>query len=235
MADDANQILAELESLGTAQNRKIYARHGVAGEQFGVSYANLDKLAKRLKKQPELAQPLWASGNHDARALALKIADPKSATLDTLTAWADDLENRVSAGDLGNLTARCSCAQQAIDSWTNASEKTGLWKICAGWAALSAAAAKHANFQREFFESYLARIQAEIAGASNWVRHSMNNALLAIGCRDDEFLRDAALTVAEKIGKIEVDHGETSCKTPAAAPYIHKAWDRRKARSAKKT
>jgi hypothetical protein len=32
---------------------------------------------------------------------------------------------------------------------------------------------------------------------------------------------------AKKIGKVEVDHGETNCKTPDAVTYIEKALHRR--------
>ena len=40
-------VLEELKALGTAQNRKVYARHGVQSAMFGVSYANLGKLKKK--------------------------------------------------------------------------------------------------------------------------------------------------------------------------------------------
>ena len=70
------EVLVELETLGTAQNRKTYARHGVTGEAFGVSYANLGKLRKKIKRDHELAQGLWDSGNHDARVLATLVAEP---------------------------------------------------------------------------------------------------------------------------------------------------------------
>ena len=44
------QVLKQLKSLGTEQNRKIYARHGVKNELFGVSFANLGKLKKEIKR-----------------------------------------------------------------------------------------------------------------------------------------------------------------------------------------
>ena len=40
------ETIQQLEEMGTAQNRKVYARHGVGQTMFGVSYANLNKLAK---------------------------------------------------------------------------------------------------------------------------------------------------------------------------------------------
>ena len=40
------------------------------------------------------------------------------------------------------------------------------------------------------------------------------------------------VAVAKAIGKVEVDHGDTSCKTPDAVPYILKARLRAEARAA---
>jgi hypothetical protein len=34
-------VLAELKSLGTEQNQKVYRRHGVQNDLYGVSYADL--------------------------------------------------------------------------------------------------------------------------------------------------------------------------------------------------
>ena len=40
---------------------------------------------------------------------------------------------------------------------------------------------------------------------------------------NNETLEEKALSVAQKVGKVVVDHGETGCKTPDAAEYIAKA------------
>jgi hypothetical protein len=53
----------------------------------------------------------------------------------------------------------------------------------------------------------------------------MNSALIAIGVYR-ESLRDAAIQAARRIGIVEVDHGETDCKTPDAENYIRKAVER---------
>jgi hypothetical protein len=55
----------------------------------------------------------------------------------------------------------------------------------------------------------------------------MNMALIAIGVRSAG-LRKLALAAAKRIGKVEVDHGDTSCKTPDAAAYIAKTVDHRR-------
>lgn len=48
----------------------------------------------------------------------------------------------------------------------------------------------------------------------------MNQALIGIGTYIDE---KKALLCAKRIGEVEVDHGDTSCKTKQAAPAIVKA------------
>ena len=71
-----NSALRELKRRGTAQNRKVYRRHGVGENMYGVSFADLRLLAKQIKTDPDLAVQLWATGNHDAQILATLIADP---------------------------------------------------------------------------------------------------------------------------------------------------------------
>ena len=73
------EVMKELKALGTAQNRKVYKRHGAGENLYGVSFADLDKLQKKIKIDHELAEKLWASGNTDAQSLATMIIDPKLA------------------------------------------------------------------------------------------------------------------------------------------------------------
>ena len=53
--------------------------------------------------------------------------------------------------------------------------------------------------------------------------------LIAIGIYKPQ-LQKTAIAASRRIGKVEVDHGETSCKTPAAEPYILKAAKRKSAK-----
>lgn len=55
----------------------------------------------------------------------------------------------------------------------------------------------------------------------------MNGALISIGVFNPA-LRAKAIEAVERIGKVEVDHGETNCKTPDAVPYIEKATKRKR-------
>lgn len=221
---DQQLILKELESLGSAQTRKTYRRHGVGENMYGVSYANLKTLKKKLKTDHDLAQQLWASGNHDAQVLATMIADPKQMDEAMLEAWVHTLDNYVIADAFVNLAGKTPLAPQKAVEWTKAKEEQ-IGR--AGWHLLGALAQNDPALADDFFEPYLKIIEQDIHQQQNRVREAMNNALIAIGSRNSA-LQEKALIVAQKIGEVYVDHGETACKTPEATSYIEKTVQRKK-------
>lgn len=223
-----DETLARLEELGAPQNRKVYPRHGVKGPLFGVSYANLRKLAKRLAPDHRLAVELWSSGNHDARVLAAMLDDPSRTTERTLRERLADVDNYVLADALASLVGRTSFRDELAADWTTDPEDE--WTGTVGWSLVAAQALDVDRQSDEYFTERLSYIERNIAVAANRVRHSMNGALIAIGCRSQE-MRKAAEETAGRIGKVEVDHGRTSCKTPDAIPYLARVWERKAARS----
>ena len=80
-----------------------------------------------------------------------------------------------------------------------------------------------------WFAERLAQIEKSIHSAPNTHRHLMNQAIISIGSRNAS-LRKSAAAAAKRLGKIEVDHGDTDCKTPDAAEYMEKNWARAKSR-----
>lgn len=223
-------VLGELRALGSEQTLKIYRRHGLAGEAFGVKYGDLDKLARRLRGMPGLAEGLWDSGNHDARVLALKIADPATFTATKLDRWCGRV-NRIQVSDLVRLACRTPHACALAEKWSATGPANGELKQVAGWFTVAFLATNDPALPRAWFQPWLRRIGREIGDAPNFVKYALNEALIAIGGRDDVKLRDEALKIAADIGKVEVDHGETGCRTPDAASYIAKIWDRREAKA----
>jgi hypothetical protein len=70
-------------------------------------------------------------------------------------------------------------------------------------------------------ERLLDRVVAEIHGERNAVKEAMNMFVIAVGCYVAP-LKAEALEAAKKIGKVDVDVGETSCKVHDASAYIRK-------------
>lgn len=221
---NVQEALDTLKSLGTEQNRKIYLRHGVAEDVYGVSYADLKNLKKKIKVDHDLAEGLWAASNHDGRVLGAMVADPKRMDGGDLDRWAGRLRSRTETDAFADVAAASPVAREALERWIESDKE---WVACAGWNVLTRLAMNDKSLPDEYFERYLARIEKDIHSERNWVRHGMNNTLIAIGIRNPE-LEKKAVAAAGRIGKVEVDHGETGCKTPDAVPYIKKAVERKK-------
>jgi 3-methyladenine DNA glycosylase AlkD len=216
--------MRELESLGTEQYRKTYRRHGVEGDCYGVSYASLEALRKKIKVDHGLAEKLWATGNHDARVLAAMIADPKKMDAATLDSWAETLRNHPETNAFANLAVRASQAPETAERWIAADAE---FVEGAGWILL-ALLAKDPKLPDSLFEGYMAVIEKDIHNRKNRVREAMNSALIAIGGYRNPALEAKALAAAAKIGPVDIDHGDTGCKTPDAAEYIRKMTQRKK-------
>jgi len=210
-------LMQELKSLGTEQNRKTYKRHGVQDELYGVSYAHLGALKKKIKVDHELAQQLWKSAVHDARVLATMVADPAQGS-SVVDDWAKDLSSYVITDALATFAAQTSPDPKKIEKWMKSKDE---WIGCFGWSLFARLARTDGPFSDAALEQYLDTIERDIHQAKNRVKHSMNSAVISIGVRNEK-LQKKALAAAARIGKVEVDHGDTDCKTPDAAAYIRK-------------
>lgn len=220
------EVMAELRSLGTEQTRKTWTRHGVKGEMFGVRYADLYRIQKKIKVDQELAEKLWKTRNHDARVLATLIGDPSSIKSTTLSEWVKQADNYVIAGGVATFAFKVPGVMKHVPKWMSArSEMVAM----TGWTVLAGLTREKTDLTDADWENYLEEIEAKIHTSPNRVRYAMNNALIAIGLINPH-LQELALAAAGRIGKVEVDHGDTDCKTPDAAEYIRKAAARKKAK-----
>jgi 3-methyladenine DNA glycosylase AlkD len=223
-AADSSMSFAEtmraLEKAGSAQTRKTYARHGAQEPMFGVSFATLKTLVKRIGVDHELALALWDTKNHDARTLAVKIADPAKMTASDLDHWAGDFGARMCGSYVAMLAAETPHATAKAREWLASSDS----KLRAtAWVLAGVVANRDETTPDEWFVQRLAHIEKSIHSAPNAEREAMNMAVITIGGRN-AVLHKAAIASAKRIGKVEVDHGDTACKTPDAVAYIEKMW-----------
>ena len=233
------QVMKELKAAGTAQNRKVYARHGISEPMFGVSYADIGRIRKDVLRLPgetrkyakhahDTALALWQSGNHEARGLATMLADPSQMKSSQLDGWIRNCNNRGIEGCIVGLAAKTPFAEAKMKKWRKSRDEL---TAAAGWNLLVEIAQADKLLPDAYFVPYLAEIRDSIQGAKNRARYAMNGAVIAIGGRSPN-LRRRAIAAAKKIGQVDVDHGETGCKTPDAIPYIERIWERKSKKSA---
>ncbi|HRE46520.1 MAG TPA: DNA alkylation repair protein [Aggregatilineales bacterium] len=224
------EIMAALEAAGTAQNRKIAKRHGVDDNVFGVLRSEVNKLVKQIKINHTAALELWETGNFDARTVATMIADPQKIDEATLTHWGETTHDYGTAGEVSNIIAKTPYIRAFMERWTN---DEGEWLGRIGWLLLSHLAAGDNSLPDSFFLPYLATIEEGIHTAKNRTRDAMNTALISIGTRNAA-LEGPAYAAAKRIGRVEVDHGQTDCETPLAIPYMDRIKAHRAKRAAEK-
>ncbi|MGA1821978.1 MAG: DNA alkylation repair protein [Thermoplasmatota archaeon] len=227
---DLREVMDQLEEMGTAQNRKIYERHGAKQPMFGVSFANLNILKKKIGTDHELAMKLWETGNTDAMTLSTMIADPALLDEKTLDSMANDLSYYMLTDLLADLVSRSEHAREIMSVWMGSDRE---FVKLAGYSILSSYLKNGGSIPDQEMRGFLDSIEREIHTSPNRARLAMNNAVIAIGTYGDDLV-EAAFETAERIGKVNVDHGQTSCKTPEIIPYIKKARARREKKKSRR-
>jgi len=216
----ATEILTTLKKLGKPQTAAIYKRHGSSDNVFGTLTSEIGKLQKKIKLDHALAMELWKSGNTEARVLSLLIADPARVTKTMADGLIKDGPVRFLAGYLAAFFARSPIADERMRAWMKSQEES-LREIGYGMLAFRLKDDSTSVSDADA-EKFLATIEKEIQRSPNWARRAMNGAVIAIGVYKPA-LRKTAIAASGRIGKVEVDHGETGCVTPEAGPYIEKA------------
>jgi len=218
----AKSVVAELKSLGKDSYKKVMLNHGAKEPIYGVAISELKKIQKRAGgTNHPLALELWDSGVYDAMYLAALLAD----------------DARMAARDLQHWVAGANCktlweysvpwvASGSPDGWKQALKWIDSKKeheAAAGWGTLGCIVAMREDAELDLaqLKKLMARVEKEVRTAPNRVRYVMNAFIIAVGSYVKP-LTTEALALAKRLGRIEVDMGDTACKVPDVAEYIGK-------------
>ena len=180
------EAMQRLKAMGTAQNRKVYRRHGIDEPLYGVSYANLRKLAREIRIDPGLARGLWQTGNHDARVLATMVMDPLLKKPGELDVWVRDLDNYVVTDAFAGMVGRSPHARKKMEAWGRSPKE---WRGRAGWTLLAHLAMSKEEIPDSFFEDKLGVIESEIHSRKNRVRVNLCSTRCRAGSRRTSWSR----------------------------------------------
>jgi 3-methyladenine DNA glycosylase AlkD len=217
----AQQIVSEIEPLGTEGYRRVMRNHGVTGPLFGVKVEELKKYQKAIKKDYRLALDLFDTGIYDAMYLAGLIADESKMTKDDLRGWLGKATSDVVAEfAVAWVAAEGPHGWDLALEWIDSQDEKS---AVVGWGTLSSLVAVKDDSDLDIpaLRRLLERVSSIIHDQPNRVRLKMNGFVIALGSYVRE-LTDEALRAGEEIGKVEVDMGNTSCNVPFAPDYIRK-------------
>jgi 3-methyladenine DNA glycosylase AlkD len=197
-AADVKSALAWLEAHGTVRYRdQLATRFAIhTDKSFGTSMVDIKRLAKTIGKDQELAQALWNTGWHEAKALASFVADPKLTTPTMMDTWCRDFINWADCDTACFvLFDKTPHALTKVKQW--AKRKPEFEKRAA--FALLASCALHDKKGPD--EPYLELLPLATVAASdkrNFVKKAVSWALRSLGGRS-AVLHEAALEASKKL------------------------------------
>lgn len=219
------EIMQQLEAMGSESIKKILVKHGVKEPFFGVKVADLKPIQKKVKKDYELAKGLFATGNADAMYLAGLIADDATMTTDDLNLWVKNAtSNNISEYTVPWVAAEGYYGWELANNWINDVQEH---IAAAGWSTLSNLVALKPDSELDIpaLRSLMKRVEETIHSSPNRVRYTMNGFLIAAGTYIPVLTEDAIAT-AQRIGEVEIDMNGTACKVPVVKDHIKKITDR---------
>jgi 3-methyladenine DNA glycosylase AlkD len=228
------EIMDKLAELSTEQTKKTFMNHGASGNLYGVKIGDLKKLVKHVKKEHELALALYDTGNFDAMYLAGLSINPKLVKKETLQKWVENADWYMLAEyTVAGVAAESHYALELAREWMESEEEM---TAVAGWSTYAnyLSITPDEELDLEEIRALLQRAETTIHQEKNRVRYCINGFVISVGAYVIG-LHDEAIKVAETIGKVHVNMGNTACKVPLAVPYIEKIASRNKIGVKRKT
>src|SRR5262245_50922161 len=210
------ETLRQLESLGDEAVRKQNAKWRAGDNQFGVKHGDIRVLAKKLKANPELAMPLWKTGNIDAQYLAILLMKPKELSAQEVDRLVRSISFAWVAEWLISYVVKEHADKESLrQKWMADDDR---WAARAGWALTAGRVAK--SPEGLDLAALLDRIEAEMADADPEVQWTMNSTLAAIGIHFPK-LRKRAIAIGEKLGIYRDYPVSKGCTSPFAPIWIN--------------
>jgi 3-methyladenine DNA glycosylase AlkD len=198
---DAAGAVAWLKAQGDPKVREGLARYGLPTEKaFGLSVATIQKYAKTLGRDHDLARELWQTGWTDARMLASFVGEPAKVTPAEMDAWCRDFDS------WGIVDTVCfKLWDQTPHAWTKAEQWTKRkpeFEKRAGFVLMACLAAHDKAARDAAFVRFLPLIEKGASDERNFVKKGVSWALRHIGHRNAK-LHAAAVKTATKLSRSE--------------------------------
>lgn len=217
----AQEVLDQLEALGTESIRNVLGKHGLPEGSYGVKIGDMKPLQKKIKKNHALSMELYRSGISDAMYFAGLIADEKAISKAELQEWVQKATwYMISEYTVAWVAAESPYGWELGLEWIESPEE----KIAvSGWSTLSSWVSLRPDEELDIpkLSDLLDRVGKTLHQSQNRVRYCMNGFVISVGSYVP-LLTDKAMEIAAGLGKVSVDMGGTACKVPSAPDYIQK-------------
>ncbi|MGL4624500.1 MAG: DNA alkylation repair protein [Culicoidibacterales bacterium] len=222
---EIQELFIQLEALANEKRKKSYVKDDPTYTGFGVMAGELRKIAKKIKRDHELAKQLWASGNSDARVIAAMIFDPEQLNTQECEQLICSCQSYRSHDELiAHTLSQAQAAQTLAEKWWDSDDE---FLARAGWSLVVAKIINKKELEK--IPSYLTKIEREMQQAKGKHQDVMNRALCEIGIRYPEYT-ERCLAIGEKLGVYKDVKVAKGCTSPYALEWIPAGIRNREAR-----
>lgn len=212
---NTQEILGQLQVLGSEKMREQNIRRGAGPNQFGVKMGDIRKLAEKIKTNHELALKLWETDNLEARLLAVLLVKPKDLSVDQLENMVRSATWTQLADWLNSYVVKQHPEKESFREEWMRSEDPMLAR--SGWSLTADRIAK--NPEGLDLKGLLDRLEREMPKAPEPAQWTMNYCLAGIGIHFPEY-RDRAVAIGEKLGIYRDYPTPKGCTSPFAPIWI---------------
>ena len=223
----ASEIVSKLKQMGSDSYKRILVNHGANEPVLGIKIAELKKLQKQLRPDRPLALELYDTGIYDAQYLAGLITNDEEMTKKDLRHWLAKANCPAISGSVVAWTAAESrYGDELATNWIDSKKET---VAHAGWLTLSSiiAITDDSCLDLPSLKRRLSVVKQSIHEQPNLVRYAMNDFIISVGIHVSG-LTTTVIQIAQSVGTVAVDMGQTACEVPSAVTAIKTAQSRGK-------
>jgi 3-methyladenine DNA glycosylase AlkD len=194
--NSVEQILKELKKLASPEAKAVQEYFGISGiKSYGLRTPQMRKFAKQIGRNHSLALKLWKTEIHEARHIAIFIADPKEVTETLMEQWLKDFNSwDIVDNCCGVLFDKTPFAFEKAMEWTKRKKE---FEKRAGFVMMAELAVHDKKSADDTFEQFFPFLIAESHDERNFVKKAINWALRQIGKRNKNLCRKAIITAKE--------------------------------------
>jgi 3-methyladenine DNA glycosylase AlkD len=192
-------VLKELKKLSSPDAKASQAYFGLNNvNSYGLRTPQIRKIAKQIGTNHALALQLWGTGVHEARHVAIFIADHKLVSKKLAEQLVKDFDSwDIVDNCCGSLFGKTSWAFDKAMEWT---KRKNEFEKRAGFALMAELAIHDKKSTDEKYGQFFPYLIAESHDERNFVKKAINWALRQIGKRNERLCKKA-IAAAKEIQK----------------------------------
>jgi 3-methyladenine DNA glycosylase AlkD len=190
-------VITRLKKLSSRSTRDGMSRYGLPSDNaLGVPVGKMQRLAKEISRNHELAEGLWKTGIYEARMVAAFLDEPTLVTTAQMDRWCGDFDN------WGIVDTVCfKLFDQTPHAWKKVvqwSKKQDEFQKRAAFALLACLGVHDKKATNQQFLACLPLIEEAATDERNFVKKGVSWALRVIG-RRNVALNEPCVELAERL------------------------------------